>query len=82
MLETLRISPDYRNAGKFQFVTGYTGGGAEMCVHLTFEEVAKRLAKKHGDGELVDDGVDLIWMQPDDVATRKRMEDSLACSSL
>jgi len=81
-LETLRITPDYRHAGKFQFVTGYTGGGAEMCKHLTFDEVAERLANKHGDGELVDDGVDLIWMQPDDVATSNRMGDSLACSSL
>ena len=82
MLETLRLTPDYRNNGKYQFVTGYTGGGAEMCAHLTFEEVTKQLANKYGDGELVDDGTDLIWMQPDEVATDKRMEDSLACSSL
>lgn len=82
MLETLRVTPDYRNNGKYQFATGYTGGGAEMCVHLGFEEVAERLTVRHGPGTLVDDGTDLIWMQPDKIATEKHEADSFNCSSL
>jgi len=60
--ELTRITPDYRNNGKYQFVTGYTGGfTAEMCVHLDFDEVKERLQAKYGkDTVLVDDGTDLI----------------------
>lgn len=56
--------PDYRNNGKYQFVVGYTGGGAEECVHLDRDEIARRLGERHGPGTLVDDGVDLWWEQP------------------
>lgn len=61
----IRITPDYRNDtehGQYQFVTGYTGGfAAPECVHLTFDEIAKRMREQHGDGWLEDDGKDLIW---------------------
>jgi hypothetical protein len=64
----LVITPDYRNNGKFQFVTGYTGGfAAEMCVHLTWEEIEERLKEKHGPGVLTDDGTDLIWTFDDGI---------------
>lgn len=55
--------PDGRNNGQYQFVTGYTGGGAEACVHLTAEQIAERCRQRHGlpPGELVDDGTDLWW---------------------
>ena len=61
--ELTRITPDYRNNGKFQFVVGYTGGmnAGEKCVHLTWEEIEQRLTKNHGPGVLTDDGTDLIW---------------------
>lgn len=81
-VETIRIQPDYRNLGKYQFVTGYTGGGAEKCVHLTFAEIAARLRERHGDGRLVDDGTDLIWMQPAGIEIPKLADESLTCSSL
>jgi len=45
--------PDYRNNGKLQFVTGWTGGGAEMCIHLTFEEYEKDIASQAPPGRLV-----------------------------
>ncbi len=62
----IHITPDYRNNGKFQFVTGYTGGfAAPMCVHLTWEEIEERLTKNHGSGVLTDDGTDLIWTLDD-----------------
>lgn len=57
--------PNHRHDGKYQFVKGYTAGGAEMCVHLTTEEISKRLRAKVGPGTLVDDGIDLWWEQPD-----------------
>ena len=81
-VETMRFQPDYRLLGRYQFVTGYTGGGAEMCVHLTFVEIAARLRERHGDGRLVDDGTDLIWLQPADVGIPKLANESLTCSSL
>ncbi len=81
-IERLRFKPDHRNNGAFQFVTGYTGGGAEMCVHLRQDEVAERLAKKHGPGELVDDGTELIWMQEEEVAVPELAAESMECSSL
>lgn len=53
--------PDYRNKtehGDYQFVTGCTGGGAEMCVHLTHEAWEKHCASKCGPGKLIEeDGV-------------------------
>jgi hypothetical protein len=56
------LTPDYRNNGKFQFVTGYCGGfGAEICAHLTWAEVEERLTELHGPGILTDDGTDLTW---------------------
>ena len=60
--ELTRITPNYRNNGKYQFVTGYTGGfAAEMCIHLTFDEIKERLQEKYGkDTLLVDNGTDLI----------------------
>lgn len=45
--------PDYRNNGKLQFVTGWTAGGAEMCVHLTLEEYEQDLRNQAGPGKLV-----------------------------
>jgi hypothetical protein len=62
--ETVRLPvqrPDYRNNGKYQFVMGYTAGGAEECVHLTRDEICGRLTTRAGPGVLVDDGVDLWW---------------------
>lgn len=82
MLETVRITPDYRNNGEFQFIRGYTGGGNPMCVHLSWEEVAVKLADQHGPGMLDDDGTDLIWMQNEDVAIPKLIEDSFQSSEL
>lgn len=81
-IETVRITPDYRNLGKYQFITGYTGGGAEMCIHLIFDEVVTRLRANHGDGRLIDGGTDLIWMQPTEIGIPKLAEESLTCSSL
>lgn len=54
-------TPSGRNLGKYQFITGYTGGGAEMCAHLSADEVCARLVEKLGPGELIDDGIDLWW---------------------
>ena len=82
MVETVRITPDYRNLCKFQFVTGWTGGGAEMCAHLTVSEVIERLEENHGKGELVDDGTDLIWMQHESIGIPKLQAESLMSSSL
>jgi hypothetical protein len=56
--------PEYRNNGEYQFVKGYTGGGAEMCVHLNRDQISSRCEQKLGPGTLVDDGVDLWWEQP------------------
>ena len=55
--------PSYRYNRNYQFITGYTGGGAEECVHLSKEEISFRLAKQSGPGELYDDGINLWWMQ-------------------
>ncbi len=55
--------PDHRNNGKYQFVKGWTGGGAEACVHLTSEEIAERCARMVGPGTLEDDGIDLWWVK-------------------
>jgi len=55
--------PDYRNHGQYQFVTWYTGGGAEACVHLTREQISDRLRDQKGPGILVDDGENLWWEQ-------------------
>ena len=63
MIEATRITPDYRNSGKLQFVVGYTASGAQMCVHLTTLEVCERLEERYGKGILVDDGTDLAWRQ-------------------
>lgn len=61
--ELYRCTPDGRFNGQYQFVTGYTGGGAEMCAHLAFETIQDRLRKSFGDqnGTLADDGTDLIF---------------------
>lgn len=56
--------PDYRNNGKLQFVTGYTGGGASMCVHMTREEYETRLAAKLGKGKLVEVADEFFWELP------------------
>ena len=61
--KTLIERPSYRLNGSYQFVKGYTGGGAECCAHLTPDEVAKRCIEKVGEGRLEDDGVDLWWVQ-------------------
>lgn len=53
--------PSYRNNGEYQFVVGYTGGGAEECVHLSAVEITRRLTESAGPGKLIDDGVDLWW---------------------
>jgi hypothetical protein len=55
--------PGHRNHGEYQFVKGYTGGGAEECVHLSAEQVAQRCRDKVGAGRLIDDGLDLWWEQ-------------------
>lgn len=53
--------PDYRNHGKFQFITGTTGGGAEACQHMTRAEYAEACEKRVGPGRLVEiDGV-FFW---------------------
>lgn len=82
IVETVKIKPDYRNNGKYQFITGYTGGGNPMCVHLSFEEVAELLQKKHGNGTLIDEGTYLVWEQPAETGLPKLIEDSLMSSSL
>jgi hypothetical protein len=56
-----QLRPDYRNNGKYQFITGYSGSGATICVHLSAEELSERLAVKHGEGKLIDDGDSLWW---------------------
>ena len=81
-VERVRIRPDYRNNGMFQFVTGYTGGGAVACAHLSRDQIVGRLTIKHGPGELVDDGTDLIWMQAGEIATPALAAESLECSEL
>ena len=81
-IERTRFRPDYRNNGMFQFITGYTGGGAVACAHLTRAEIVERLWEKHGPGELVDDGTDLIWMQAGEIATPALAAESLECSAL
>lgn len=53
--------PSYRLNGQYQFVVGYTGGGAEECVHLTMQEITERAIAKLGPGSVADDGVDLWW---------------------
>lgn len=56
--------PDHRNITKFgiyQFVVGWTGGGAEMCQHYSKAEIEEGQRSLHGKGVLVDDGVDLWW---------------------
>lgn len=50
--------PDYRNKthlGDYQFVQGYTSGGAQMCVHLTREAWEQQCALVCGPGRLVED---------------------------
>jgi hypothetical protein len=69
--------PDHRNNGKYQFVTGYTGGGAEMCVHLGLEEIAERCRAKLGPGTLIDDGIDLWWDQSPVEPTMDRNPDAV-----
>jgi hypothetical protein len=81
-IERWRFKPDYRNNGAFQFVTGYTGGGAEMCVHLRRDEIAEKLAKEYGPGELVDNGTYLSWLQDEDIAVPALADESMECSSL
>lgn len=66
MAQLLLAKPDYRNDGKYQFVVGYTGGGAEECIHLSKEEIEKRMTKKFGKGILVDDGENLFWETDND----------------
>ena len=56
--------PDYRNNGKLQFVTGYTGSGASMCIHLTREEYEARLAAKLGKGRLIEVSDEFYWELP------------------
>lgn len=53
--------PSYRNNGKYQFVKGWTPGGAEMCAHLSFDEIAEQLKAQAGPGKLIDDGENLWW---------------------
>lgn len=56
--------PDYRNDGKYQFITGYTGGfGGVACVHLDAKEISRRCEAANGTGILLDDGVDLWWQK-------------------
>lgn len=55
--------PDYRNDGKYQYVRGWTGGGAEVCDHLSAEDIGKQMEAKLGPGKFVDDGDDLWWDQ-------------------
>lgn len=45
----------------YVFVKGWTGGGAEMCSHMTAEEVRQDIEKKLGPGKLMDDGTNLWW---------------------
>lgn len=56
--------PDHRLNGKFQFVVGWTGGGAEECKHLTKEQIETFATGAHGPGKLIDDG-ELWWEIPD-----------------
>lgn len=62
-MKTLLVTPDYRNNGMYQFITGYTGWGNPECVHLSADEIAKRAEALHGPGKLVDDGEQLWWEQ-------------------
>jgi hypothetical protein len=67
-IETVRLHPEYRNDGKYQFLVGWTAGGAEMYRHLTLEQLTTQLTAELGSGRLVDDGTYLIWMQPEETA--------------
>lgn len=57
--------PDYikddASGRTYIFVTGYTGFGAEECVHLTPDVISERMTKKLGTGHLNFDGTDLWW---------------------
>lgn len=53
--------PDYRNNGKYQFVRGYAGSGAEMCDHVSLMDIVYQMTERCGPGKLIDDGVDLWW---------------------
>lgn len=63
IIRTFVDRPDYRNNGQYQFVKGYTGGGAQMCAHLTAEVISERCNNLVGPGTLVDDGENLWWEQ-------------------
>lgn len=56
--------PDFRNHGRLQFITGYMGGGATSCVHLTREEYAERIRAKIGKGKLVEQEGVFFWELP------------------
>ena len=69
MNELARVTPDYRNNGQFQFVTGYTGGfAAPVCVHLSFDEVEQRLQRNHPGkkSRLIDNGSDLVLVSAEE----------------
>lgn len=60
----VKIRPDYRNDtehGQYQFIVGISHFGAPECVHLTFDEIARRLRIQHGPGTLEDDGTWLTF---------------------
>jgi hypothetical protein len=59
--DTVKLTPDFRNDGKYQFIIGRTGWGNPECVHLTFQEIEARLVDKYGPGTLTDDGERLIF---------------------
>jgi hypothetical protein len=56
-------TPDNRLNGQYQFVKGWTGGGAEMCAHMTPDEYKLRVREKLGDGELVEHEGKFYWHQ-------------------
>lgn len=61
MKRLLVQQPDFRHNGKLQFIVGYTGGGANACVHLTRHQYASRLRKKAGNGKLVEIDGKFYW---------------------
>ncbi len=66
-MNRIDVTPDSKKSGlgKWFYETGYSGGGAVYGVHLSRDEVERRMIERHGHGYLEEEG-DTVWfIQPD-----------------
>jgi hypothetical protein len=55
--------PHGRKQGRYQFLKGWNEDGSANCIDVTPQALADHLFSLEGNGNLLDDGVNLWWVQ-------------------